>query len=157
MKDSDVFKWALGLWLGYQILKEINSNGQTSSNNLNYSPRNIPNPDLRSIVEEAFNETFGKPTLLEPQTQPVKLVPDAQTVETGNWLKLIHHPSVIVILGGRGKGKSALGYRLLEYLRLTASPYVVGLPENARRLLPDWVGMTASLERCAGKGYCAGG
>ena len=75
----------------------------------------------------------------------MKPVPDPQTVEAGNWLKLIHHPSVIVILGGRGKGKSALGYRLLEYLRWTASPYVVGLPENARKLLPDWVGLAARL------------
>jgi len=147
MKGTEIFKWGLGLWLGYEILKEVNSSSQTSSNNLNPSPRNIlTNLDIKSILEEAFNKTFGKPTLLEPQPQPVKPAPDSQTVEVGNWLKLIHHPSVIVILGGRGKGKSALGYRLLEYLRWTASPYVVGLPENARKLLPDWVGMAASLE-----------
>jgi hypothetical protein len=147
MKGTEIFKWGLGLWLGYEILKEVNSSSQTSSNNLNPSPRNIlTNLDIKSILEEAFNKTFGKPTILEPQPQPVKPAPDSQTVEVGNWLKLIHHPSVIVILGGRGKGKSALAYRLLEYLRWTASPYVVGLPENARKLLPDWVGMAASLE-----------
>lgn len=158
MKGTEIFKWGLGLWVGYKILKEVHSSGQTSSNNLNPSHRNIlANLDIKSILEEAFNKTFGKPTLLEPQPQPVKPVPDPQTVEVGNWLKLIHHPSVIVILGGRGKGKSALGYRLLEYLCWTASPYVVGLPENARKLLPDWVGMAASLERCATKDYCSGG
>jgi hypothetical protein len=147
MKGTEILKWGLGLWLGYEILKEINSSGQTSNNNLNPSPPNIlGDPVLKSTFEEAFNKMFGKPTLLEPQPQPVKSIPDAQTVEAGNWLKLIHHPSVIVVLGGRGKGKSALGYRLLEYLRWTASPYVVGLPENARKLLPDWVGMAAGLE-----------
>jgi len=147
MKGTEIFKWGLGLWLSYEILKEVNSSSQTSNNNLNPSPRNIhADPDIKSILEEAFNKTFGKPTLLEPQPQLVKLAPDSQTVEAGNWLKLIHHPSVVVVLGGRGKGKSALGYRLLEYLRWTASPYVVGLPENARKLLPDWVGMATGLE-----------
>jgi hypothetical protein len=147
MKGTEIFKWGLGLWLSYEILKEVNSSSQTYNNNLNPSPRNIhADPDIKSILEEAFNKTFGKPTLLEPQPQLVKLAPDSQTVEAGNWLKLIHHPSVVVVLGGRGKGKSALGYRLLEYLRWTASPYVVGLPENARKLLPDWVGMATGLE-----------
>lgn len=147
MKEMEFFKWCLGLWVGYEILKGFQSSGQTSSNNLSPSYLDIlADLDIESILEEAFNKTFEKPTLLEPQPQPVKPVPDPQTVEAGNWLKLIHHPSVIVILGGRGKGKSALGYRLLEYLRWTASPYVVGLPENARKLLPDWVGMAASLE-----------
>lgn len=147
MKGTEILKWGLGLWLVYEILKEVNSSSQTSSNNLNPSPRNIlANLDIKGILEEAFNKTFGKPTLLEPQPQPVKPAPDSQTVEVVNWLKLIRHPSVIVILGGRGKGKSALGYRLLEYLRWTASPYVVGLQKNARKLLPDWVGMAASLE-----------
>jgi hypothetical protein len=147
MKGTEILKWGLGLWIGYKILKEIDSTSQAPSNNLKPSPRNIlANMDIKGILEEAFNKTFGKPTLLEPQPQPVKLVSDPQTVEAGNWLKLIHHPSVTVILGGRGKGKSALGYRLLEHLRWTASPYVVGLPENARKLLPDWVGMAASLE-----------
>ena len=72
-----------------------------------------------------------------PVTQSTKALPspDLQTIEAGKWLKLIHHPSIVVILGGRGKGKSALGYRLLEYLRWTASCYVVGLPEGARKLL----------------------
>ena len=106
----------------------------------------LANLDLESIFEKAFNKTFGKPTLLEPQPQPVKLVPDPQMAEAGNWLKIIHHPSVTVILGGRGKGKSALGYRLLENLRWTAKPYVIGLPEHAKKLQPDWVGMAASLE-----------
>jgi hypothetical protein len=147
MKGTKILKWGFSIWIGYKILQEIDYASQVPSINLIPSPRNIlANLDLESIFEEAFNKIFGKATLLEPQPQPVKLVPDLQTVEAGNWLKLIRHPSVTVILGGRGKGKSALGYRLLEHLRWTASPYVVGLPGNARKLLPDWVGMVTSLE-----------
>jgi hypothetical protein len=171
MNGKDILKWGFLCWLGYNILKEfgqpandVNHNNsiiqvpyvpETSVGHKTMYPARQPfqparnsltDLDISKIFEEAFNQRFGKPLLLEPQTQSVKLIPDAQTVEAGNWLRLIHHPSVIVILGGRGKGKSALGYRLLEYLRWTASPYVVGLPGNARKLLPDWVGMAVSLE-----------
>ena len=108
------------------------------------SRNSFANLDIEAIFDEAFNKTFGKPALLVPQT--AKPTPDLQTIEAKKWLKLIHHPSIAVILGGRGKGKSALGYRLLEYLRWADSVYVVGLPKEARNLLPDWIGMAASLE-----------
>lgn len=62
------------------------------------------------------------------------------------WLRLAPHPSVILVLGRRGSGKSALGYRLLELFRDVAAPYVVGLPSNASNLLPEWVGVADSLE-----------
>ena len=73
---------------------------------------------------------------LKPWTSP----PDVE------WLGLVRHPSVVLVLGKRGSGKSALGYRLLELLRKPAAPYVVGLPAAGRRLLPDWVGCTDQLE-----------
>ena len=40
--------------------------------------------------------------------------------ELANWLPVLKHPSVIVILGGRGYGKSALGYKIAEYMRYHA-------------------------------------
>ncbi|MBA7636431.1 hypothetical protein ES703_44050 [subsurface metagenome] len=98
------------------------------------------------------SEVLGTNLLADPtksilmESKPTKPFPDPQTVEASKWLRLIPHPSIVIILGGRGKGKSALGYRLLEYLRWVASVYVVGLPESARKLLPDYVGMVASLE-----------
>lgn len=170
MNDQQILKWGLGFWIGYKILKEINSNSQSLTNNVNPGnsiPRSLaeyntrhgsqpPQPsqnsptnlDVRRIIEESFraayDTVFKKPTLLEPQIP--KPSPDLQTIEASKWLNLIPHYSIALILGKRGSGKSALGYKLLEYLRYTASPYVVALPQEARKLLPDWIGMAASLE-----------
>lgn len=108
-----------------------------------YSFANI---DVKSIIDEVFSKTFGKPTLVDSASVQTKLPPYPQTTEATTWLKLIHHPLLILILGGRGKGKSALGYRLLELLRWIASIYVVGLPKEAKKYLPEWIGMVANLE-----------
>lgn len=172
MNGQQLIKWGLGLWIGYKILKEMDSTSQASTNNLKPSPNNsipgnlaehnviyypqrlpqsrrnistnLANLDVEDIIKNAFDKAFEKPVLLESQI--AKPSPDPQTLEAGKWLRLIPHPSIVLILGKRGSGKSALGYRLLEYLRWAASPYAVGVPGNARRLLPDWVGMAASLE-----------
>ena len=159
----------LGL-VGYSLIKEcsrldnsIKPNSFIHDNNLGQLPEfntdNPVNPEIRSIIEQAFDQVFAEtrnspavfnwsnlpePSLLKPQT--VKPSPDPQTIEASKWLKLIRHPSIVVILGGRGKGKSALGYRLLEYLRWIGNPWVVGLPKDARKYLPDWIGMAATLE-----------
>ena len=53
----------------------------------------------------------------------------------------MRHPAVILILGHRGSGKTALAVRLQELLRDVAPPYTVGLPPKAARLLPDWYGL----------------
>jgi len=167
MDGRQLLKWGLGLWLGYEILKEINSDSQPDTNYVDYIPGSLDeyntlqhgnnllqtgqNSSTRSVISKSFEESlsaafdkaFKKPFLLE---SPVRLPPDPQTIETGKWLNLIPHPSNVIILGKRGSGKSALGYRLLEYLRYTAAPYVVALPSEARKLLPDWIGMAASLE-----------
>jgi hypothetical protein len=55
--------------------------------------------------------------------------------------KLLGHPCIVLILGHRGSGKTALAARLQELLRDIASPYAVGLPAKASRLLPDWYGL----------------
>jgi len=168
MKGTEILKWGFLGWLVYNILKEFSQ----PANDIDHNNPSIQIPDvpetsgtmypaiqppqptrnsltnlgISKILEEAFNKTFGKPLLPVPPLPLAKPVPDLHIVEAGNWLRLVPHPSIVLILGKRGGGKSALGYRLLEHLRWTASPCVVGLPENAKKLLPDWVGMAASLE-----------
>ena len=54
---------------------------------------------------------------------------------------LVQHPAVLLILGHRGMGKTALACRIQEILRDRAPAYGVGLPPKARRILPDWYGL----------------
>ena len=72
--------------------------------------------------------------------------PDPNFLEAGRWLNIIRHPSIIVIIGARGSGKSALGYKIAEYLKPYADIYVVALPREARRLLPEWIGTVPRIE-----------
>ena len=151
MKDSDLLK--IGFWglLIYGLARQNNQLG----NNVNYdnvgqipqsSPYSLTAEEINSIVDKVrANWTFTQPSLT-PSLIETKPAPDPQTIETGKWLRLIPHPSIVLIAGRRGSGKSALGYRLLEHLRWVASPYVVGLPKDARKYLPDWIGMVAGLE-----------
>ena len=50
-----------------------------------------------------------------------------------------------VIIGPRGSGKSHLGHRLLEQLRVHADPFVLG-PASLRSLLPREIGVVQRLE-----------
>ena len=79
---------------------------------------------------------------------PHKVSAPASPLETDARLRgVITHPSVVIVLGKRGSGKSALGYRLLELFRYGPQPYVVGIPNASRKLLPDWIGLASGLEK----------
>jgi len=55
-------------------------------------------------------------------------------------VNLLGIPSVSLILGRRGSGKTAFGYKVLEEARShNLTPYVMGLPENKWHLLPNYI------------------
>lgn len=58
----------------------------------------------------------------------------------------IQLPSVMMLQGSRGSGKTALGFRILELFEHHSSEkYVVGLPKSARSLLPKWIKIIDSI------------
>jgi len=62
------------------------------------------------------------------------------------WQSILVPGSVILIIGKRGSGKSALGYLILEKLCYRTGCYVVNLPEQAHNLLPGYIGVLPSVE-----------
>ncbi len=103
------------------------------------SNQSIPQPKPPQINFASLTSYFNdlKPDVTKPV---IDVEPDAL------WRSVIIPPAVVVIVGKRGSGKSALAYRLLELFRYSLTPYLVGAPERAKRLLPDWIGLANSLE-----------
>jgi hypothetical protein len=66
------------------------------------------------------------------------------------WLDSFEDGKVILILGRRGSGKTALAAKISEYMvaKHKMPIYWIGLPEQARSLLPSWVHMVSSPDQC---------
>jgi energy-coupling factor transporter ATP-binding protein EcfA2 len=66
------------------------------------------------------------------------------------WLDSLAEGKVILVLGRRGSGKTALGGRIAEFVSATYGMPIfwVGLPVEARSLLPYWVKLADSPEQC---------
>jgi len=110
--------------------------------------RQLPPPtlvDAARTIEEILNEAILK-SFPTKQPIPSQLVSSAQVEPDARWREIIVPPAVVLVLGKRGSGKSALAYRLLELFRYRLSPYVVGVPAEAKNIFPDWIGICPSLE-----------
>jgi hypothetical protein len=100
---------------------------------------------LQSLKLKPLDMT--QPSELLSLSQPQLAAPPSRSLEKDNkWREVIAPPSVVLILGKRGSGKSALGYYLLELFRYALAPYVLGLPRQGQGLLPDWIGIAQNLD-----------
>ncbi len=67
---------------------------------------------------------------------------DGARPQAPEWPEILQEPYVVLILGSRGSGKTALGHRLLEVF---AGPdqerdaYIMGFPATEEDTLPDWI------------------
>ncbi len=95
-------------------------------------------PSARPTAQTGFEAAIERMT--EGLSSISILEPDAK------WRDVVVPPAVMLIVGKRGSGKSALAYRILGLLRYKLTPYVVGVGSQARKYLPDWIGMAPDLE-----------
>ena len=113
-------------------------------------PAPTPPPPPPQWLEEAMRKHFPD---YRPSAVGIPIVvatlPEVET--DARWRDVIMPPAVVLVLGKRDGGKSALAYRLLELFRYQLSPYVVGTPASARQLLPDWIGIAPTLEELPNK------
>lgn len=101
----------------------------------------FPDDKKRLLVDE-LTELQDK--LSRISRESVVKVPASQP--ENNWYSILIPESVILIIGKRGSGKSALDYFLLEKLLYRMDCYVVGLPKTVRHLLPPRIGVAPTLE-----------
>lgn len=118
----------------------------------NLGPPAVPDaPKNPMAVEGSWKEFQDALAKLDPTAQPSQTKREIEQKQLAyaaqTWLRCVTHPCVVVILGKLGSGKSSLAYWLLELLRARAPVYVVGLPDAALKLLPDWIGSVATLDR----------
>ena len=100
-----------------------------------------------NLVESLCQIDFSLPKVNETGSlNSVLAVPPKQIPAYSKWREVIKHPAIVLVLGGRGSGKSAVSYRVIEDFRYSLSPYVVGFPEHSKELLPDWIGIERKLE-----------
>ena len=157
MKGSDLLLIGLAIW-GINEIDKNNARTPTASPELYIDFVRIWKETLDEVFrkfEPVLTNTIEAPLIQEPTALSVP--PDNTAIEASKWLALIKHPVEIVILGKRGSGKSALGYRILEYFRWTAPVYVVGLPAGAHKSLPDWIGVKTALKEIQPRFYSHGG
>jgi DNA-binding CsgD family transcriptional regulator len=105
----------------------------------------VPIPSIEEILPERYFKPFPPVNAL-PKALPVPAYSIPEVELDARWRDVILPPAVVMVLGKRGSGKSALAYRVLDLFRHRLTPYVVGVPSSARQLLPEWIGIVSTLE-----------
>lgn len=100
-------------------------------------------PDVLAILEQIrVKEKKESAAAVQVAIDIVRQVQKAkEQIVIRGWLDALPKYGVVVILGHRGEGKSALGWSLMEMVhkRRKLQPVVLGLPRAKRKLTPAWV------------------
>ena len=105
---------------------------------------------------------------LEVAADPKGLTGSSEQLDAYNgWLDSLQEGKVVLIAGSRGSGKTCLAAKMAEFASASFKMPIfwIGLPPEARRLLPNWVTLANDPMQCpvgslivvdeAGLEYCA--
>ena len=113
---------------------------------LTFPPLGATLEAIRQSIRLGFQRAIQDLSLSPPDSLPVSTPVFPPVDSDARWRGVIVPPAVVLILGKRGGGKSALAYRLLELLQYQLTPFVVGAPSRSQRLFPEWIGICPSLD-----------
>jgi energy-coupling factor transporter ATP-binding protein EcfA2 len=88
---------------------------------------------------------------LELTANPEGLTGDKEQQQAyKEWLDSFEEGKVVLILGKRGSGKSALAAKIAEYMMGVhrMATYWIGLPDKAQELLPHWIKIVDDPGKC---------
>ena len=147
LEGENLMKFALAAPIGEKLLgtslEELIADVIAAYNKNNQVPSLNPQSVVQDQVPTVTNKNISE-TPIYPVTRPQSPLIPSEAETDGKWLAIIPHPSVVEILGRRGSGKTALGHRLLELSRFRSLTFVFGMPQQALKYLPEWLGVVNS-------------
>ena len=136
---------AIDKWLSEPIFppQQIYPPVQPVSPQLEVPP--LPQVELSEEGRRELIDLFGgwPPSDLVPTSSELMEYPEPADAALA---RMVDHPTVVLAIGRKGGGKTAVILRMQELMRDVAPPYAIGLPEKASRLLPEWYGLADDLE-----------
>ena len=118
---------------------------ESLSSEINQPLQSITLPEIRQISEPKA-KALTLAGAFKSELDALLSTPAAVSIPDSRWLDLIVPPSIVLIFGGKGSGKTAAAFRLLEIFRYKLDPYVIALPKQCENLLPNYIGIKETLE-----------
>ena len=138
----------LEVWAQHQRAKEVRARQELERRLKETRLQSVLRNALTPLVELPRISSTVSPTTNTPKS-PVALAPslrESAPDPASEWLRVIPHPSTVLVLGGKGSGKSAFAWGFLETSKHRAKPYAMGLPRASQRLAPTWIGHVPTIE-----------
>jgi energy-coupling factor transporter ATP-binding protein EcfA2 len=137
--------------LGERQLKLMDMRIQQKEYEMERAMQRLENAEAQSLEVGTYPRTQVISGALEVAADPDGLMGSGEETEGYSaWLDSCQDGKVILILGRRGSGKTALAAKIAEYAmaKYRMPIYWIGLPEQARGLLPNWITLVDSPDQC---------
>lgn len=133
-----------GMPIGGVLLHELHNKGYKTPEQIEHWRQLLPSQANQPAIESGQSNPLHQPGLLH------HVNPDEARIMTTDyaltWCETIKHPSVVLIIGCRGSGKTGLAFYLLELFHCVLPAYVVGFPCGIERAFPKWMGTVSDIE-----------